>query len=139
LFRLWLPGEVSDLDILKDQDLIALYQLLCCFVLEVPSLPCNLAMGFGNQLAGFVSAMPPLLLAGKGLLPLLKHLLSSTVVARMLNHLTVAERRQVRNTQVNSNILIAHRELLRRIYLTGKGDVPLIHLAFDRDGFDVPF
>jgi len=56
----------------------------------------------------------------------------------MLDHLAIAKGRQMRNAQINADILVAHRKFLRLFYLTRKGDIPVINLTFDGDDLDLP-
>src|SRR5215469_12757561 len=94
-------------------------------------------MGFCYGLAGFVPSVAALFLSGENALPLLKDLLGFAVVAWMFDHLSIGERCQMTDTEVNPDILVASRQFLRLIHLTGERDVPLIHFTFDGTGFDL--
>jgi hypothetical protein len=57
LLRFRLPGEVAGLDVLEDDDLIAIYQLSGLFLLKALTLACNLAMRFADEFLGAFPSM----------------------------------------------------------------------------------
>ena len=130
-------AHLGDLQVFKDQHAIAVDQRAGGFVLKIVPLVADPSVRCCQRKSRPLASMGPALFAVLGLLQEFDTLQPTAVGAWVLNRFPRRERGKVEEAQVNANGLFTGRQRFL-FYLTGKGDIPLIHLPLDGHGFDGP-